>query len=59
MIIVYRLLINLILVVSPLIVIFRFFKKKEDPIRFKEKLGFFSKEKKKWKTYLVSWSKCR
>ena len=46
MIIVYRLLINLILVASPLIIIFRFLKKKEDPIRFKEKLGFFSKEKK-------------
>ena len=49
MIIIYRLLVNLILVVSPLIIIFRFFKKKEDPIRFREKLGFFSKEKKKGK----------
>ncbi len=49
MIIVYRLLINLILIISPIIVIFRFFKKKEDPIRFKEKLGFFSKEKKNGK----------
>jgi 3-deoxy-D-manno-octulosonic-acid transferase len=46
MIIIYRLLINLILIISPLIVIFRFFKKKEDPVRFKEKLGFFSKKKK-------------
>ncbi len=46
MIIIYRLLINFILVLSPLIIVFRFFKKKEDPIRFKEKLGFFSKEKK-------------
>ena len=59
MIIVYRLLINLILIISPIIVIFRFFKKKEDPIRFKEKLGFFSKEKKKWKTYLVPWRERR
>ncbi len=49
MIIVYRLLINLIFTISPLILIFRFFKKKEDPIRFKEKLGFFSKEKKNGK----------
>ena len=46
MIIIYRLLINLILIISPLIVIFRFFKKKEDPVRFREKLGFFSKKKK-------------
>ena len=59
MIIIYRLLINLILIISPLIVIFRFFKKKEDPVRFKEKLGFFSKKKKNWKTCLVSWGKCR
>ncbi len=49
MIIVYRLLINLILVISPLIVIIRLFKKKEDSIRFKEKLGFFSKGKKNGK----------
>ena len=49
MIIVYRLLINLILIISPLIVIFRIFKRKEDPIRFKEKLGFFSREKKNGK----------
>ena len=49
MIIVYRLLINLILVASPLIVIFRFLKKKEDPIRFREKLGFFSGRRKKAK----------
>ena len=55
MIIIYRFFINLILVISPLIIIFRFFKKKEDPIRFREKLGFFSKKKKKWKTYLVPW----
>ena len=49
MIIIYRFFINLILVIQPLIIIFRFFKKKEDPIRFREKLGFFSKEKKKGK----------
>ena len=49
MIIIYRFFINLILVISPLIIIFRFFKKKEDPIRFREKLGFFSKKKKSGK----------
>ena len=45
MIVFYRFLINLVLIISPLILIFRFFKKKEDPIRFKEKLGFFTKQK--------------
>ena len=46
MIIFYRLLINLILIISPLIIIFRLFKKKEDPVRFREKIGFFTKQKK-------------
>jgi len=45
MLIVYRLLINLIFILSPIIFVIRFFKKKEDPKRFKEKLGFFSKKK--------------
>ena len=49
MIIFYRLLINLILIISPLIIIFRLFKKKEDPLRYKEKIGFFTKQKKKGK----------
>mgnify|MGYP001335583830 FL=1 len=37
----YRFLINLVLVVSPLIIILRLIKKKEHPIRFKEKFCFF------------------
>ena len=45
MITVYRFLINLIFIISPIIFVFRLLKKKEDPIRFKEKLGFFSKKK--------------
>ena len=45
MLIIYRFLINLVLLISPLILIIRFFKKKEDPIRFKEKIGFFKKQK--------------
>ena len=44
MLIVYRLLINLIFILSPIIFVIRFLKKKEDPKRFIEKLGFFSKK---------------
>ena len=45
MLFVYKIFINLILVLSPLIVLVRLIKKKEDPKRFKEKLGFFKKKK--------------
>ena len=41
----YRILINSILLISPIIILFRLFKGKEDLKRFKEKLGFFSKKK--------------
>ena len=44
MIFVYRIFINLILILSPLIILVRLLKKKEDVIRFKEKLGFFKKK---------------
>ena len=44
-IILYRILINSILLISPIIILFRLFKGKEDFKRFKEKLGFFSKKK--------------
>ena len=47
MIFIYRLLINLILIFSPLIVLFRLIKKKEHFTRFKEKFTFFSKKRKK------------
>ena len=40
----YRLIINTILILSPIIIIFRILKNKEDPIRFKEKLGIFKKK---------------
>ncbi len=46
MIIIYRLLINLILLLSPLIIFIRLIKKKEHLIRFKEKFCFFSKKRK-------------
>jgi 3-deoxy-D-manno-octulosonic-acid transferase len=46
MFIIYRLLINLVFLLSPFILIFRILKKKEDIHRFKEKFCFFSKTKK-------------
>ena len=45
----YRILINLILLLSPIIILIRLLQKKEDLIRFKEKLSFFSKKKLKGK----------
>ena len=45
----YRILINLILFLLPIIILIRFLQKKEDPIRFKEKIGFFSKKRLKGK----------
>ena len=49
MLFIYRFLINLIIILSPIIFIIRIFKKKEDFSRFKEKIGFFSKKKRKGK----------
>ena len=49
MIIVYRFLINFIIILSPIIILVRLIKKKEHPSRFKEKFCFFSKERKKGK----------
>ncbi len=49
MIFVYRLLINTILILSPLIIIFRLIKKKESFQRFKEKFCLFSKQRKNGK----------
>ncbi|MDC0384583.1 3-deoxy-D-manno-octulosonic acid transferase [bacterium] len=45
MIFFYRILINIILLISPLIILIRIIKKKEHPIRFKEKFCYFSKKK--------------
>ena len=44
---IYKFLINIIFFFSPLILIIRLIKEKEDPKRFIEKIGFFSKERKK------------
>ena len=45
----YKILINLVFFFSPIIIIFRIFKGKEDAFRFKEKIGFFSKKRKEGK----------
>ena len=42
---VYRILTNLVLILSPVIIFIRLLKKKEHPTRFKEKLGFYKKKK--------------
>ena len=46
---IYRFLINIILIISPIIIIFRLIKGKEDLKRFKEKFCFFSINKDKGK----------
>ena len=40
----YRILTNLIFFLSPIIIFFRLLKKKEHPIRFKEKFSFYKKK---------------
>ena len=45
----YRFLINIVFILSPIIIILRLIKKKEDFKRFKEKFCFFSHKKKKKK----------
>ena len=50
MVFIYRIFINLILILSPFIILIRLFKKKEDLTRFQEKIGFFKKNISKGKT---------
>ena len=45
MFVIYNILINLILLISPIIILARLIKKKEDKFRFKEKFCFFSKKR--------------
>ena len=45
----YRILINIIYFLSPIIIILRLIKKKEDPYRFREKLCFFTKKRPRGK----------
>ena len=47
MLIIYRILINLTLILSPIIILLRLIKKKEDLKRFKEKFCFFSIKREK------------
>ena len=49
MLLIYKALINLVLLFSPFIIFFRLLKKKEDSKRFKEKFCFFSKKRSKGK----------
>ena len=49
MLIIYRFLINLVFLLSPIILIFRLLKKKENIKRFKEKFCFFSEKRKRGK----------
>ena len=46
---IYRTLINLTILFSPLIIFIRLIKNKEDKIRFKEKFCFFTKKRNKGK----------
>ena len=45
MLYIYRILINIVVLISPIIILFRLLKKKEDPKRFLEKYGISSKGK--------------
>ena len=49
MFIVYQLITSFIILFSPIIILIRIFKKKEDKIRFKEKFCFFSKKRNQGK----------
>jgi len=49
MIILYRFLINILLILSPLVIIYRILKKKEDPERFLEKYGISNLNRKSGK----------
>jgi len=46
MLFLYRVLINFVVLISPIIIIIRLFKNKESLSRFKEKFCFFSKERR-------------
>jgi len=49
MFIIYQLIVSLLLIFSPIIILIRVIKNKEDKIRFKEKFCFISKERKQGK----------
>ena len=45
----YQIILSFILLISPILIIFRIYKNKEDKIRFKEKFGIPSKKRSKGK----------
>ena len=45
MLFIYRVIINLLVIISPIIFIFRILKDKEDPLRLKEKYGIYTKRR--------------
>ena len=49
MIYIYRIVLNIIIIFSPIIILVRLLKKKEHPIRFLEKFTIFSKKRMKGK----------
>ena len=53
MLVIYRILINFIFFVSPIIIIFRLIKKKEDFYRFKEKFCHFTKKRRNGKVIWI------
>ncbi len=46
---IYQLILILIILISPLIILYRILKNKEDSVRFREKFCFFSKSRKSGK----------
>ena len=46
---IYQIIVTLVLLISPIIILYRFVKKKEDRKRFKEKFSIFSKKRKSGK----------
>ena len=51
----YNLIISIIIISSPIIILYRLFKKKEDPKRFLEKFGFLKKIRRRGK---IIWFHC-
>ena len=45
----YQIILSLLILISPILIIFRIYKGKEDKIRFKEKFSIPSKKRSKWK----------
>ena len=57
MFLIYQIIISFLTIISPIIIIFRIIKNKEDSKRFIEKFSFPTLKRKK-EINLVSWRKC-